>query len=96
MKKKKQKKKKKNKKKKKKTRSIQRTHTPPSQCGKQPLSKNRVQIGAFVRLESCSQADRHTYTQTETDSQTNCSENIGLIPSRFRGGVKKRNADFSL
>ena len=51
---------------------------------KQPFSKNRVQIGASVLLEFCSQEKLDTKTDTHT--QTNCSENI--TPPRLRGGVK--------
>ena len=50
---------------------------------KQPFSENHVQIGTSVRLEFCSQE----VPDTQTDTQTNCSENIP--PQRFRGGVKK-------
>ena len=52
----------------------------------------RVQIGASVRLEICSQevpdteTDRQTHTHTDT--QTNCSKN--KTPPRFRGGVKSK------
>ena len=46
------------------------------------LAKNRVQIGGSVRLEFCSQA--------ESDTQTNCSENI---TPQFCGGVKKERED---
>ena len=58
---------------------------------KQSFSENRVQIGASVRLEICSQengkqTDRQTHRHTHT--QTNCSENI--TPPRFRGGVMKK------
>ena len=48
-----------------------------SQCCKQPFSENLVQIDLSVRLEFCSQA--------ESDTQTNCRENITL--PRFCGGV---------
>ena len=57
----------------------------PSQGGKQPFSENRVQIGAFVRLDFCSQEVADTQTDRQTHTQTNCSENI--TPPRFRGGV---------
>ena len=62
-----------------------------SQCGKQPFSENRVQIGSSVWLEFCSQAepdrqaDKKTDTHTHTDTQTNYSENI--TPPLFHGGV---------
>ena len=50
---------------------------------KQPFSENRVQIGASVRLEFCSQE----VPDTQTDTQTNRSENI--TPPRFRRSVTK-------
>ena len=56
-----------------------------SQWGKQPFSKNRVQIGASVRLEFCSEAEPDTHTHTHTHAQTNCSGNI--TPPLFCGGV---------
>ena len=59
-----------------------------SQCQKQPFSENRVQIGASVRVEFCSQEVRDTQTHRQTDTQTNCSENITL--PRFHGGVISR------
>ena len=46
----------------------------PSQCSMQPFSKNRVQIGASVRLEFCSLTDRltqsHTHLHTHTHTHT--------------------------
>ena len=49
-----------------------------------------TQIGTSVWLEFCSQEIR---THRQTDTQTNCSENI--TPPRFRGGVKKKKLHLS-
>ena len=60
------------------------TFDPVSQCSKQPFSENRVKIGSSVRLEFCSQ-EIIGHTDTQTDTQTNCSKNI--TPPRVRWGV---------
>ena len=61
---------------------------------KQPFSENRVQIGASVRLEFCSQEFRtHRQTDRHAHTQTNWSENI--TPPRFRGGVKSLPIDLN-
>ena len=52
-----------------------------SQCVKQPISQNRVQIGASkFYSQALTQTDRHTHTQT------NCNGNITHPP--FCEGVK--------
>ena len=55
------------------------------------FSENYIKIGETVRLESCSQIDKHTDTQTHrfTLTQTNCHENI--TRPRFRRGVMIRD-----
>ena len=47
----------------------------PSQCCKQSCSKNRIQIGAFDRLEFCSLTDRQTHRQS-------CKQQGNIIPSQ--------------
>ena len=64
-----------------------------SQCSKQLFSKNRVQIGASVRLEFCSQADRQTDRHTHTHTETICNKDI--IPPRFHRGVIRQRLNGS-
>ena len=55
-----------------------------SQCAKQPISKNRVQIGVSVQLEFCSQeksrTHTHTHTHTHRDRQTHRQTAVKIWP----------------